>query len=192
MLCPCVIFGDMGLRFFPRSIRFAVIFVLILALSSCTPTSTPTLFVPPTEAPQMIQVIQPTAVSTPTTAPTSPLPTPTSALPCTNNLTFVKDVTIPDGTTVMPNQSLDKQWLVTNSGTCGWDSRYHLKWIGGDAMGAATEQALYPARAGAQATLRIIFTAPSTAGDYQSAWQAAAPDGTMFGDPITIKITVSP
>ncbi len=57
-------------------------------------------------------------------------------------------------------------------------------------MGAATEQALYPARAGAQATLRIIFTAPSDTGTYISTWQAFAPGGEAFGDTIYIQIVV--
>lgn len=91
---------------------------------------------------------------------------------------------------VLPGAPVDKQWLVTNSGTCNWDSRYHLKLISGDAMGAATEQALYPARAGAQATLRIVFTAPQEAGTYQSEWHAVAPDGQIYGDQISIEIVV--
>lgn len=191
-MSPLQFSGDMRLRFFSRSIRLAVISISILALSSCAPTSTPTLFVPPTEAPQLIPAAQPTANSTPTIVSTQIVVTPTVTPPCTNNLTFVKDVTIPDGTTVTPNQSIDKQWLVTNSGTCNWDSKYHLKLISGNAMGAANEQTLFPARAGAQVTLRIVFTALSTAGDYQSVWQAIAPDGTAFGDPVSIKISVSP
>ena len=71
-----------------------------------------------------------------------------------------------------PGSTLDKQWLVQNSGDCNWDARYRLRLISGDALGAATEQALYPARAGTQATLRILFTAPQEAGDYVSEWQA--------------------
>ena len=80
-----------------------------------------------------------------------------------------------------PGESIDKEWLVTNSGSCNWDSVIVLKLISGDAMGVPSEQALYPARAGTQATLRIVFTAPQNIGTYQSAWQAFAPDGTAFG-----------
>ena len=59
-------------------------------------------------------------------------------------------------------------------------------------MGAPGEQALYPARAGTQAVIRILFTAPAQAGAYVSQWRAAGPDGQSFGDPIYIVITVSP
>jgi methionine-rich copper-binding protein CopC len=59
-------------------------------------------------------------------------------------------------------------------------------------MAVPIEQALYPARAGAQAKLRILFTAPQAAGTYQSSWQAIAPDGTAFGAVVSIQITISP
>jgi hypothetical protein len=101
-------------------------------------------------------------------------------------------LTVPDGSLIPPGASIDKQWLVTNSGTCDWDSSYRLRFVGGDPLGADAEQALYPARAGRQATLRILFTAPAAAGTYQSAWQAISPDGTAFGDAIYITVNVSP
>jgi hypothetical protein len=102
----------------------------------------------------------------------------------------VEDVSIPDGTIVSPNASVDKRWLVQNNGSCNWDSRYRLKFVGGLAMGATTEQALYPARAGVQATIRISFTAPSEPGTYTTAWQAVDPNGEPFGDPIFMEIVV--
>jgi hypothetical protein len=116
--------------------------------------------------------------------------TPTATPPCTNDLNFVADATIPDGTTISAGASIDKQWLVNNSGTCNWDSSYRLKWVGGEVLGAATEQALYPARAGTEVTLRIIFTAPAEPGTNQSAWQAFGPDGVAFGDPVYMDIVV--
>ena len=85
---------------------------------------------------------------------------------------------------------MDKQWLVANSGTCNWNERYHLKLIDGPALGAATDQILYPARAGSQATLRILFTAPTDTGTYKSTWQAFGPGGDAFGDTIYIQIVV--
>lgn len=120
---------------------------------------------------------------------TAPAVTPT---PCTNDLRFVQDLTIPDGTAVTPAQPVDKQWLVTNSGTCDWNAAYRFKLISGEAMQAATEQALYPARAGSQATLRVLFTAPSEPGTHQSAWQAVSPDGIAFGEAVYVQISVSP
>jgi hypothetical protein len=109
-----------------------------------------------------------------------------------DNLSFMDDITVEDGTSFLPGASIDKQWLIQNSGTCNWDATYRLKWVGGDPMGAAQEQALYPARAGTQTTLRLTFTAPAESGPYESAWQAVDPNGNFFGDLIFIKIVVSP
>ncbi len=182
-----------GHRFF----NCAAVFIFIWLCSACTPTSTSTPFRPPTQAPateemptttplpQIFTLIPPTATPTPVVSAT-----PTETPPCTNNLTFVSDVTVPDGTVVSPGASVDKQWLVSNSGTCNWDSYYRLKWLGGDPLGAVTEQALYPARAGTQVTLRIVFTAPNEAGTYGSTWQAFGPDGVAFGDTVYVEIVV--
>jgi hypothetical protein len=104
----------------------------------------------------------------------------------------LEDLSFPDGTVVAPGASIDKQWRVQNSGTCNWDSRYRLRFAGGLNMGAATEQALFPARAGSQATIRIVFTAPSEPGTYSTAWQTFGPEGQSFGDPLFMEIIVQP
>ena len=56
-------------------------------------------------------------------------------------------------------------------------------------MGAG-EQSLYPARTGTQVVLRILLTAPLDPGTYTGVWQAVAPDGSLFGDVVTISIIV--
>jgi hypothetical protein len=98
-----------------------------------------------------------------TTVPTVTL-TATIAGPCTNNLSFLDDITIDDGTSVSPGSSIDKQWLVQNSGSCNWDSTYRIRGIGGDPLGANTERLLYPAKAGTQATVLSEFIARFTEG----------------------------
>ncbi len=117
---------------------------------------------------------------------------PAVGTPCTNDLSFVQDVTVPDGTSVAPGELVDKEWLVTNAGSCDWSAAYRVKNISGDTMSAPAEQALFPARAGTQATLRILFHAPADAGNYSTAWQAFAPDGTAFGEAIYMQINVTP
>ncbi len=161
--------------------------------SACVPQATEAPFLPPTLPPPTETA--PTGTPIPTVQ--SDLPTSTVAAtptegPCSNNLEFVSDVTIPDGTTVSTGSTIDKQWLVNNSGSCNWDSGYRLKWIGGNPMGVNQEQFLYPARAGTQVTLRILFTAPAAEGTYESAWQAYGSNGIAFGDPIFMKIVVIP
>ena len=134
----------------------------------------------------------PTLVASVTALSPASLPplrlTPTAL--CTAQLTFQKDLTIPDDTEVAPGASLVKQWVVRNSGTCNWDNRYRIRQIGGSEMGVAKELALYPARSGSEATLQIEFIAPTPPGTYRSAWQAYTPIGEAFGDPFFIEIVV--
>jgi hypothetical protein len=195
--------GDpMGRPFFMKSIRFhyarsPILFVVVLilvSLSACAPAPTPTPFRPPTaQAP----LIEPTFIIQPTqeivVVESTPLPTifpTTNPAECSNNLTFLEDLTVPDNMFTTFGLALDKQWLVENSGTCHWNAAYRLRNIGGASLGAPEEIALYPARAGAQATLRILFTAPFAEGVYESAWQAIDANGNPFGDPIYIRIAV--
>jgi hypothetical protein len=165
---------------------------LFFALVACGPGAAPR-YIPPTAADIPAALLSPTpsqraAQGTPTeqNEPVKPSPTP----PCVSSLTFLEDITIPDDTVVAPGAVLDKRWRVENSGTCNWDAAYRLKMIGGDDLGAPPEQALYPARSGAQALIRIFFTAPDEAGVYRSAWQAYDPDGSGFGDPFYIEVVV--
>ena len=170
-----------------------VVLLTLIFTSACSPKTTPTPFRPPTQL-EPTQIL-PTTTSIPaiyTAVPTPTITATATAGPCTNDLEFLQDITIEDNTSVLPGSSIDKQWLVKNSGTCNWDSTYRLKWIGGDPLGAAQEQVIFPARAGTQVTLRILFTAPTVEGTYESAWQAYGPDGIAFGDPVFIKILVSP
>jgi hypothetical protein len=107
-------------------------------------------------------------------------------------LTYIEDLTIPDGTVVQPGEAMDKRWLVSNSGTCNWDNQYRLKRIAGPDLGLAAEQSLFPARSGTQASIRLLFIASDEAGAQRSAWQAYGPEGDSFGDPIFIDVIVQP
>ncbi len=167
--------------------------LLGLSLAACGTTSSPDqteiqgeVFIPPTAA-----VTSTSPFATPTAAPLvteafRPSPTPA----CFDGLTYLEDLSIPDGSVVAPGASLDKRWLVENSGSCNWDESYALQLVAGPALEVTETQALYPARSGSTATIRIIFTAPSEPSTYRSAWQAYNPQGEAFGDPIYIEVTV--
>ena len=184
------------IRIFP-SRKFLAVVLILTSLSACSPKPTPTPFRPPTVESPLIEptlIIQPTrqvVVVQSTSVPTITAFPTVNPEDCTNDLSFINDVTIPDNSFVTYGASIDKQWLVENNGTCSWDSNYRLQHLGGAELGAPEEVMLYPARAGTQATIQIIFTAPFTDGVYESAWQAVDPGGNLFGDPIYIRITVA-
>jgi hypothetical protein len=161
--------------------------ILSLGLVACSEQPTP--YRPPTIA---FQATRPVLVTETTTATPQHVETsvPISTPACINNLTYLEDLTLPDGTVVKPGESLDKRWLVENSGTCNWDNNYRLKFMSGADLSAPLDQALYPARSGSKTTLQILFTAPSESGTYQSAWQAYDPQGEPFGDPVFIQLIV--
>jgi hypothetical protein len=176
---------------FKSSSTLLVILLTLFLLSACVPTPAPTPFIPPKAATPTLPPVQGNTPVIPTFTP-QPIPTssPTATPPCTDSLAFVNDITIPDGTVVSPGERVDKGWLVQNNGSCNWDSRYRLRFVGGLEMGAVAEQALYPARAGTQAAIQIIFTAPSEPGTYTTAWQAINPDNEAFGDAVFMEIVV--
>ena len=185
---------DTGKR--KKLISVSIFVCLWLIMSACggngTTLSTPSLStIEPTE----IILLSLSTPSIPAITPTetlfpSPLVVLTPTPNCIDSLVFLDDMTIPDFSIVSPGSTLDKQWLIQNSGSCNWDNRYRLQMIAGDALGAAPEQALFPARAGMQATLRIVFTAPLEAGDYYSEWQAFDAQSIPFGVSFFINIIV--
>jgi hypothetical protein len=186
----------MRTRFALNANLLLLIGIFLALASSCSPTAPATPFIPPTGESPLIEpalIINPT----PQTVQIQSSPLPTIEIPtvdqtdCFNNLAFIEDITIPDNSYVTYGSTIDKQWRVENSGTCNWNSDYRLMHIGGAALGASEEVALYPARSNTQATLQIVFTAPFTDGVYESAWQAFGPDGLPFGDPIYIRILVA-
>lgn len=162
-----------------------LLIALASLLSACGEQAarpTPVYFIAPTLSGQ------PTAIAL--VSPTPPPVTPTPA--CTYGLSYVDDVTIPDGTRLAPGAIFEKIWRVRNDGTCNWDSRVRLRYLDGNPLGAATEQTLFPARAAAEADIQITFTAPDQAGTYASRWQAYTPQGEPFGDLIFVLIEVDP
>jgi hypothetical protein len=180
-----------------RLIHSFVSICIFLTLSACGGNSTPAATSQPnmpagTGMPSATTEPSPTLnVFVPATLPPAdtPIPTLTPIPPCTNSLTYVNDITIPDNTIVAAGSVVDKQWQVKNSGTCDWNGRYRLRLIAGTDLGVG-EQSLYPARAGTEAVLRLVFTAPYVSGIYSMTWQAVAPDGSLFGDIVTVSIIV--
>jgi hypothetical protein len=175
-------------RFLTQPVSICLFIILVglgsLLLPACglAKTPSPTL----TKLPVSSPLPELPTSTPPATLPPQPSPTPD----CTDGLQFISDVTIPDNTVVAPGSSLDKQWLVQNNGTCNWDARYRLRLVSGDPLGVSPEQALFPARAGTQATLRILFTAPQQDGEYVSEWQGFDASGIPFGESFVIKIVV--
>lgn len=170
-----------------RARDVGVVVVVALACAACRaqePAPAATAIVSATREPPP----QPVLLTTSNGQPTSAAPTTRAA--CKDGAHFLEDLTIPDGTHVTAGQDLDKRWSVQNSGSCDWGPDYRLVHQGSSAIDGPAQVALYPARAGAEATWQVNLRAPQQAGEYQSRWQAQAPDGSLFGDEVFIVIVV--
>ncbi len=176
-----------------RPSLWTALLVLVFLLVGCRPERTPTpapVFVPPTAAPTATPTPTPPPPITASPGPAAVAGRTTEGTPCINDLRFLADETIPDGTQVQPGQALAKAWRVKNTGTCPWGAGYTLQFLRGEPMGATSPQPLVPTRPGAEAVIRIDFVAPETPGIHTSVWQAVSPQGQAFGDPIYILVEV--
>ena len=144
---------------------------------------------------EYVQYIAPTlvatAVNTPTVNPIIPLPT-AADINCNSYLTYLDDVTVPDGMTFVPGDEIVKTWSVRNDGDCAWNDKYSLRYTDGSAMEADSRQSLPPLQPGEEGEVTVVFTAPQYAGSYYSGWQAYDAQGDPFGDNIYIEIYVDP
>lgn len=117
-------------------------------------------------------------------------PTATRVLNCSDDASYIDDLSVPDGSQVSPGSPIDKRWRVANSGTCDWTSEYRLVPLQPNPLVGQSEEALYPAKAGSEAVLRVTFEAPMESGEYLGQWQAMNPEGQLFGDAVFLLVVV--
>ncbi|MBE0699603.1 MAG: hypothetical protein IH586_21980 [Anaerolineaceae bacterium] len=194
-----------------------VVCVLVIVSLACnlpgTPTTTPigssALITDVARTLQSMETPSPTAstqvsaTQTPTISTTKSEPATVTSKPYTLTVTtqpcdqaqFISDVTIPDGTKMVPGQTFTKTWRLRNLGSCSWDNRYAMVFASGDAMGAAAVINL-PGTVPANTTvdLSIEMKAPATPGKYMCSWKLRNPAGQVFGvvadQPFFAQITV--
>ena len=95
---------------------------------------------------------------------------------------FIADVTVPDGTVMLPGATFTKTWRLKNVGTCAWTTAYQLVFFSGEQMGAASSAA-FPKNVavGETVDISINMTAPSAAGSYRGYWMFKNASGALFG-----------
>jgi len=121
------------------------------------------------------------ATNTPQNQPTrEPSATPT---PACNQITFVKDITIPDGTDFTPGAAFTKTWRLKNSGVCGWNSNYALVVDGKNTLNAPdavlfTSKTIQP---GETVDISVDLRAPDLVGTYRTNFKLRSDGGEVFG-----------
>jgi hypothetical protein len=108
-----------------------------------------------------------------------------------DNLTYVADVTVPDGTSMSPGQDFLKTWKVKNTGSCPWGAGYKLVYAGyQDDMSGQFQPFSGVIQPGQEVEISVEFTAPDAANQYVSAWQMSNPAGVTFPQIIFVKVVV--
>jgi len=135
----------------------------------------------------------------PPTATPEPEDTPVPTPSCTDRASFIKDVTIPDGTYLPPEEDFEKVWCLKNSGTCTWTSGYSLMFISGYSMGGPGSVSLPGAvPPGSIVDLSVNLRVPKTHGLYKGYWMLRNPSGNLFGigenanEPFFVQINAGP
>ena len=137
------------------------------------PAASPTFSAPTLPPPQPTN----TALSLPTLAATSiPL---ASATPVCDQGRFIKDVSIPDGSTFAPGDTFTKTWRLQNAGTCTW-SGYSLVFDSGDSMGGTSPVTIGTVAPGQEVDLSVNMTAPATNGSYRGYWRIRSASGILI------------
>lgn len=122
----------------------------------------------------------PSLTSAPPTLTATPTLTPAPA--CTDRLAFVADVTVPDRANVLPGTTFVKTWRLRNTGSCTWDSRYTLVFVGGQALqGPASAALAGPVPPGNTVAVSVTLVAPATNGPYRGDWMLRNAAGDLFG-----------
>lgn len=133
------------------------------------------LFIPSATPMPPLETLTPVPPS-PTTPPTA-VP---SATPLCDLAQYVTDVTIPDGTQVLPGQSFTKTWRLKNIGVCAWNSSYQLIFESGALMDGPSPQPLAGSvGAGQTVDISVTLKSPATPGSYRGYWRLRNPAGVL-------------
>jgi hypothetical protein len=155
-----------------------------------------------TKAPSTPQPL-PTVTNTlpwPTLRPSStPYPTPTiarisvSQYMCDSSA-FVKDITIPDGTTIPAGANFIKTWQLKNTGRCAWSTEYSIVHVKGESLGFNTDGLDASVESGSTTDVSVTLQAPSSPGSYRSYFQLKNKRGVVFGSKfyVDFKVVVQP
>ena len=132
------------------------------------------------------------APSSDTRVDTTPTPTPTVATAkCVDNAEYVADVTVPDNSRLAPGEAFTKTWRVKNTGTCAWKESYKLVYSRDQQMGGPAQIAISDTvPAGDTTEVSVPLVAPGSPGKYSGSWRMADDKGVLFGERLTVVISV--
>ena len=151
-----------------------------------TPVASPTLAESPTLAvtPTALITNTPQITSTPLVIGTQVQPTQGSC----DNMVFISDVTVLDGSQVAPGSKFVKTWRVRNNGQCTWSTNYRLiygwasdSWKEIKQAPPASVKLANSVAPGAEYEVSVTLVAPLRSGNFQAAFRLQNEKGYNFG-----------
>ena len=121
--------------------------------------------------------------------PAKPTPLDNGPLYPGDNIAFVKDVTVPDGTPVKIGTTLSKTWRIRNTGTVAWQDRALVRLTPQDERLCASADRVAVSRtaAGQEVDITVEFTAPQYPGSCRTDWKMVDQHGQfVFPDKVPL------
>lgn len=94
---------------------------------------------------------------------------------------FVRDVTLEDGTEVLPGKALTKTWEVKNTGEIAWPAGCKLVPAKGYSLGSEEEVDVKGVLPGETVHISVQIQAPEALGKYEARYQLSLASGKTFG-----------
>jgi uncharacterized protein YkwD len=174
-----------------------IIHILMLTatiLSGCSSlfpageTATPTVAETPVVAATSTTAVEATATAEPSVTPAATVETtatpqatrPPNAPDCTNNASFVADITIPDNTELVGGEVFTKTWRIMNTGTCSWAADYTLTYYSEERMDAPASVPLPLTFPGQNADISVELAAPNSIGIHRANFVIKNPAGLIM------------
>lgn len=120
---------------------------------------------------------------------TKPMPAHNGPLHPGDNIAFVKDVTVPDGTPVKLGTTFSKTWRIRNTGTVSWQNRALVRLTPQDDRLCASADRVEVAKtaAGQEVDITVEFVAPWYPGSCRTDWKMVDQHGQfVFPDKVPL------
>lgn len=112
-------------------------------------------------------------------------------VPAIDELTFLADITLPDGAAIEAGKPFAKTWRVRNSGTTAWKN-YRLEYFGDRQMDGPESVPLPELRPDETGEVTVSLVAPQEPGRHRSTWKARNARGRLFAFALYADVVVTP
>jgi hypothetical protein len=181
------------------------VLALLLSASACTGPQAPDATAVAVAVDGTVRALAPAATqarastSSPAASVTAKLIdlTPEAAITATVSvcdplLTFIADVTIPDGTRLEKGEVFTKTWRIRNDSHCSWGPGFELVFAGGSQMAARERVPIPDTPPGDAADVSARMTAPEADGVYRGEWELCTSDGRCGSPTLFVLVNVVP